>query len=451
MKIIVWGLGCCGLINAAWLAQRGHEVVGVDVDTARIGALSTGDCDIEEPGLAAFVNAARPSLKFACSVASSEIASSDLSLICVGAPESSAGIDTIQIENVVEELSRSITHDQYHSVVIRSTAPVGFLRNRALLTLQRNHPGALGRTYGLALLPEFLREGCAIEDFVSPLHLIIACMDIRTEERLMEIYRPLTAPFYKIEPEEAEALKLTNNAFHALKIGFANEIGRFCASVGIEPGRIMDLICRDTRLNISSAYLRPGAPFGGSCLDKDLATIIQQAEGRGLELPLLEAVARSNRLQIELSIKVLSGHNVQRIGFLGLSFKAGTGDLRNSPALEIARRLKESGYEIVIYDPDVSPDRLARHDIELLESTFGKLSQVFAEDTNSVVLRADVVAVMHRRSEFAMVRGLAARRGTKIVDFAESSFDWLRNGKVLPLGSEFGDSRGAGDIHSVST
>src|SRR5947209_2763185 len=158
----------------------------------------------------------------------------------------------------------------------------------------------------------------------------------------------------------------------------------------IEPGRIMVLICWDTRLNISPAYLRPGASFGGSCLDKDLATIVQQARGRGLQLPLLDGLARSNRLQIELSIQALREHNVRRIGILGLSFKAGTSDLRNSPSFEIARRLKEGGHEIVIYDPDVSPERAARHDVELLESTFGNLSHVFAEDAISVLLRADL-------------------------------------------------------------
>jgi GDP-mannose 6-dehydrogenase len=428
MKIIVWGLGCCGLVNAACFAAAGHEVIGVDYDESLIEALNSGECDIAEPGLRELLDATKNNTIFVASAGSDIMEDAEASLICVGTPGAyAAGLDTKHVEEAISTIARLIAENRrrFHGVFVRSTTNIGFLRGCAQPILEGSNPGALGIGYGLATLPEFLREGRGIEDFNSPSISIAGCVDQKSEELLNELYRSIDASVHFVAPDEAETLKLVNNSFHALKIGFANEIGRFCASHHVNSERIMELVCEDERLNISSAYLRPGAAFGGSCLPKDLLALVTLANARGLKLPLLEGVLPSNADLIELWVETIARQKGRRVGILGLSFKAGTDDLRNSPALALAKHLTQRGYRLAAYDPDIRGDRLHKRNCDLLQDAFGNVSRALMETTARVVQASDVVALLHRRPEFEHVKKLAISTNTAVLDFSDPEFMWL--------------------------
>jgi GDP-mannose 6-dehydrogenase len=428
MKILVWGLGCCGLVNAACLAEIGHDVIGVDRDKSRIEALNSGECDIEEPGLKELLRAIRRRTTFISSADGDLIGSADASLICVGTPDvNAAGLDTKQVEDVIKTITALMAGNlhRFHTVIVRSTTNVGFLRGRAQPILEGGNLGALGVSYGLATLPEFLREGKAIEDFKSPAFAIAGCLDRKSEAILTELHLSVDAHLHLVTAEEAETLKLVNNSFHALKAAFANEVGRFCAPFHVNPERIMELVCEDNRLNISAAYLSPGPAFGGSCLPKDVQALLAHAKSRGVTLPLLERVLPSNRNHIELWVQAIGRHKGRRVGLLGLSFKAGTNDLRNSPALTLAKHLTQKGYELLAYDPDIRGDRLNKRNADLLTKAFGDASGALVETTSRVVQESDIVAVLHSRPEFQNLEKLAAPAKTTVLDFSDPQFAWL--------------------------
>jgi len=429
MKIVVWGLGCCGLVNAACLAEIGHEVTGVDRDERRVAGLASGECDIEEPGLKELLNAANSRIAFRSSANRDLIADADMSLICVGTPDTNAaGLDMSQVEEAIGTIAEMLNGNlhRFHGVVVRSTTNIGFLRGRAQPILERSNPGALGVKYGLAMLPEFLREGQAIQDFRSPSLAIAGCLDRKSEALLNELHRHIHARLHLVTAEEAETLKLVNNAFHAVKIAFANEVGRFCAPFHVDPERIMDFVCKDQRLNISSAYLKPGPAFGGSCLPKDIEALLARAESRGLALPLLEGVLPSNRSHIGQWCEAIERQKGRRVGLLGLSFKPRTDDLRNSPALTLAKQLTHEGYQLLAYDPDVPGERrLNKRNADLLTDAFGDFSGALAETASQVVQESDIVVILHRRPEFDPVKELAALTKTTVLDFSDPQFAWL--------------------------
>jgi GDP-mannose 6-dehydrogenase len=276
----------------------------------------------------------------------------------------------------------------------------GTARNVLSPLLEEYSGRQAGCDFGLVTNPEFTRETSAISDFYAPPYTIIGELNSRSGDIVKALYRDVSAPVYRVSLEEAEALKLTNNAFHALKVGFANEIGRLCNQLGVDSYAVMRLVCADTKLNLSSAYLKPGFAFGGSCLPKDLRALTVNARRLGAELPILEAVLPSNRLQIEAARLHVHELGAQRVAVLGLSFKPGTDDLRESPIIDLIRDLWQSGVDVMVHDPDVQPDRMLGSNRQYLERQLPQIHQILRPELAETLQHCQVVIVSQKRPEF---------------------------------------------------
>jgi GDP-mannose 6-dehydrogenase len=405
MRILVWGLGYVGTVSAACLAQMGHEVVGIEPNPTKVQALNAGSAAIKEPGLTDLVSQAVAAGRLKATQDSSSLVPwADLSLVCVGTPSAVDGSPMLDsVQNVTRAIARGLRDaTTYHVVVLRSTVFPGTARN-VLCSLLEEHSGRqAGRDFGLVTNPEFLRETSAISDFHAPPYTVIGELDSRSGDLVESLYQDIKAPIHRVTLEEAELLKLVNNAFHALKIGFANEIGRLCDPIGIDSHAIMQLVCADTKLNISPAYLQPGFAFGGSCLPKDLRSVSFHARRLGVELPILEAVLPSNRLQIEAARHKVHELGAQRVAVLGLSFKPGTDDLRESPVIGLIRDLWQDGVDVVVHDPDVQPDNILGSNWEYLQRQLPQINQILCPHIDDALQECQAVIVSQRRLEFTV-------------------------------------------------
>jgi len=403
MRIVVWGLGYVGTVSAVCLAQSGHEVIGIDPNLTKVEAVNAGRSAIKEPGLDHLVSqtVAMGRLQ-ARQDGISLIPWADVSLICVGTPTAADGhlmLDSVW--NVTRDIGRGLRDaPNYHVVVLRSTVFPGTARNVMSPLLEEYSGRQAGCDFGLVTNPEFTRETSAISDFYAPPYTIIGELNSRSGDVIEALYRDIRAPVYRVSLEEAEALKLVNNALHALKVGFANEIGRLCNRLGVDSHTVMQLVCADTKLNLSSAYLRPGFAFGGSCLPKDLRALTSNARRLGVELPILEAVLPSNRLQIEAACLKVHELGAQRVAVLGLSFKPGTDDLRESPIIYLIRDLWQSGVDVIVHDPDVQPDKMLGSNREYLERQLPQINQILHPEIADALNKCQVVIVGQKRPEF---------------------------------------------------
>jgi GDP-mannose 6-dehydrogenase len=405
MRIVVWGLGYVGTVSAACLARLGHEVIGVEPNPAKVAALNAGRSMVKEPGLDDLVNemvsagrlrATRDGVPL--------LREADVSLICVGTPVAADGTPVLDYAcSVARDIGDGLRcAADYHVVVIRSTVFPCTTRH-VLGPLIEEHSGRkAGRDFGLVTHPEFMRETEAISDFYRPPYNVIGELDTRSGDLVETLYRDIDAPIFRVPMEVAELLKLTNNAFHALKIGFANEIGRLCNPLGIDSHSVMRLVCADTKLNISPAYLKPGFAFGGSCLPKDIRALTSQARRFGLALPILEAVLPSNRLQLEAARVKVHELGATRVGVLGLSFKPGTDDLRESPIIGLIRDLWQDGVDVLVHDPDVQPDTMLGSNREYLERQLPQIKQIFRPQIADVLHESQIVVVSQKRPEFTV-------------------------------------------------
>ena len=403
MRILIWGLGYVGTVSAACLARLGHEVIGVEPNLTKVEALNEGRSMIKEPGLENLVSQAVTTgrLRASCD-GGSLISSAEVSLICVGTP---AGADGSPVLNYVRNVAIEIGHGlretaSYHVVVLRSTVFPGTSRNILIPLLEEHSRRRAGNDFGFVANPEFMREANAINDFHTPPYTIIGELDARSGQLIESLYRQIDAPVYHVSLEEAEALKLSNNAFHAVKIGFANEVGRLCDRLGIDSHALMKLVCADTKLNISSAYLKPGFAFGGSCLPKDLRSITFNARRLGLELPILDSALRSNTLQIEAARLKVHELGARRIAVLGLSFKPSTDDLRESPVISLIRDLWQDGVDVLVHDPDVQPEKMLGSNREYLERHLPQINQILCPNIADALKTCDAVVVAQKRLEF---------------------------------------------------
>lgn len=403
MRIIVWGLGYVGTVSAACLAHMGHEVIGVEPNRAKVDALNAGDTVIKEPGLQSLVQrmVALGRLR-ATEGGVSLVPSADVSLICVGTPTAADGGPMLDcVRNVAIDIGRGLQNTaHYHVVVLRSTVFPGTMRTMVSQTLEEQSGRQAGRDFGLAANPEFMRETNAIQDFCEPPYIVVGELNPRSGDRLEALYSGIAAPIYRVSLEEAEFLKLANNAFHALKIGFANEIGRLCECLTMDSRVIMRLVCADSKLNISSAYLKPGFAFGGSCLPKDLRAITYGARRLGAELPILDAVIPSNRLQVEAARRKVHELGGGRVAVLGLSFKPNTDDLRESPTIGLIRDLWQDGVDVLVHDPDVDPDTMFGSNREYLERQLPQIRHIFRACVADVLQDCQIVIVSQNRPEF---------------------------------------------------
>ncbi|MGE3539041.1 MAG: nucleotide sugar dehydrogenase [Candidatus Tectimicrobiota bacterium] len=406
MRIIIWGLGYVGTVSAACLAQLGHEVIGVEPHLTKVEALNAGHSVIKEPGLDHLVSQMVKTGRLRATQDGVPLVPwADISLICVGTPAATDGSPMLEyVRNVAMDIGRGLratTH--YQVIVLRSTVFPGTMR-QVLIQLCEEYSGRqAGRDFGLVMNPEFMRETNAISDFYTPPYTIIGELDHRSGDRIAELYQDIQAPIYRVSLEEAELLKLANNAFHALKIGFANEMGRLCGQVHIDSHAIMQMVCADTKLNISSAYLKPGFAFGGSCLPKDLRSLTFNARRLGVELPILEAVLPSNRLQIEAARLKVHELGAQCVAVLGLSFKPNTDDLRESPIIGLVRDLWQDGLDVLVYDPDVQPETMLGSNREYLERQLPQIHQILCPHITEALPTCHVVIVSQKRPEFTAV------------------------------------------------
>lgn len=359
-SVSVFGLGYVGSVTSACLAQRGCRVVGCDVSEEKVALVNAGEPPIREPGLDELTRAEHSAGRLSATVDAAEaVRETQLSLVCVGTPSSASGaLDLGYVETVAGQIAEAVrAKGEPHAVVFRSTMLPG--STRRLAEAYFGEASGLGDLVSAAFYPEFLRQGSALADFRDPSLSVLGVLgDPATPEALAPfgaVVEPATAA---LPAESAELLKYACNAFHAAKVGFANEIGRIGKALGVDAAAVMEALCRDERLNISPYYLRPGTPYGGSCLPKDLSALVHQARALGVATPLLDSLAESNRRHLETLLARIEAAGSRRVLLLGLAFKAGTDDLRGSAMLELASELLLKGYELRIHDPAVAPASL---------------------------------------------------------------------------------------------
>jgi GDP-mannose 6-dehydrogenase len=413
VKITVLGLGYVGAVAAACLAESGNDVVVVDINRTKVAQLNAGQSPILEPGLGELIarNAAMGRLS-ATDDLRQAVHSSEATIICVGTPSSSSGdVRLADLDRVVDQLADLLrTTTSWHLVMLTSTVPPGTTENRVIPRLEKISGKQCGPDFGVAFSPEFLREGSAIHDYRNPAKTVVGATDSRALDCASAIFSPYTSSITATTIAAAEMAKLTDNAWHALKVTFTNEIGRFCASLDIDSHAVMEIFTSDTRLNISAAYMKPGYAFGGSCLPKDLRTLIYRARQLGVETPVLEAVLPSNRSHIDAAMKAIQKFGVKRVALLGVAFKPGTDDLRESAMLELAERLIGKGYELAIHDEYVNLDRLIGANREYVETMHPHIVPLLSDNLEVVLKNADLIIVAQANPAYARLCDLVTGR-----------------------------------------
>ncbi len=399
MNISIFGLGYVGCVTAACLAARGHQVVGVDVNLEKVEAINNGRSPIVERGLNELILAGRKSGNLRATQDTFEAGvHGDILIICVGTPSDVNGnLNFKFIDRVCTDIAQSLSMASHFKVIaVRSTLLPGTIDQRVIPLLTKESGKELGEDFGVAGNPEFLREGSAIDDFNNPPFTIVGSFDERTATILEQLYKDIPAPIFHTDPNTACMVKYASNAFHGLKVVFANEIGRLCKQAGVDGTAVMDIFCRDTSLNISPRYLRPGFAFGGSCLPKDLRALLYLARHSDLQLPMLESILPSNRLHVQnVADLILSDPRRTNIGIIGLTFKAGTDDLRESPIVQLVETLIGKGLKVMIYDNNVSLSKLIGGNKAFVEQVLPHISSMMSDSMDDVIECSDVIVVSH--------------------------------------------------------
>lgn len=419
MKISIFGLGYVGTVSAACLANEGHEVVGVDPVGTKVDLINAGKSPIVEGGIDQMLESAVSEGHLrATSDQNQAIRDTDLSFICVGTPSLPNGnLDPTAVKRVCELIGDALKQKRTrHTIVMRSTVLPGTMRHLVIPVLERHADKKAGVDFGICNNPEFLREGSAVEDFKSPPKTVIGEFDQQSGDTVASLYQKLDAPLIRTDLETAEMTKYVDNTWHALKIGFANEIGNLCDSFGVDAGAVMNIFCQDMKLNISQAYLKPGFAFGGSCLPKDLRALSYKAKMLDLHLPIINSILPSNETQIARGVRLVTECGNPRIGILGFSFKAGTDDLRESPVIEVIERLLGKGYDLRIYDRNVNLAALVGANREFILNRIPHISRLMVPTMDDVLLHAQTVVIGNRDPEFSRIQG-RLRDDQCLVDF----------------------------------
>ncbi len=412
MRVSVFGLGYVGCVSAACLASDGHAVIGVDVNPHKVKQVGNGIAPVVEPGLSELLSSVVAQGRLTVALDSTTaVHNTELSLICVGTPSNGNGsLKLDYIENVCTEIATALASaGQYHVVVVRSTVLPGTIRGRLIPLLERHSGRRAGTDFGVGMNPEFLRESSAIDDYYWPSQIVIGEFDDRSGDAVQQLYAAVNAPLVRTAIEVAEMVKYVNNAFHALKIVFANEIGNLCKELGTDGQEVMEIFCQDQKLNISPIYLKPGFGFGGSCLPKDLRALLYRAKEQDLECPVLSAVLQSNHKQIQRGIELVEATGRKRIGVLGLSFKSGTDDVRESPIVPLVETLVGRGYQVSVYDSKVDLAKLVGANKDFVERELPHIASLMRPSMDEVVAQSDVVVVANANAAFREVPRLMRR------------------------------------------
>jgi len=429
MNISIFGMGYVGCVTGACFADMGHKVLGVEPNAVKLNLINSGKSPIVEKDLDGLIAKVVQNGSFrATDDWQKAIDETELALICVGTPSRSNGsIDLTYVQRVCQQIGAALAKRQSRfTVVIRSTVVPGTLEKTVIPALEQASGKKVGKDFGLCMHPEFLREGTSIHDFYNPPKTVIGEYDAEAGAALAKLYQSMSLPLIRTSLKVAEMVKYADNSFHALKVSFANEIGNLCKEMGIDSHAVMSIFCQDTKLNLSPYYLKPGFAFGGSCLPKDLHALIHEARSHELQVPLLSAVLQSNSLQILKVVNKLLSYKGRSIGFLGLSFKGGTDDLRSSPIVEVIETLLGKGFKIKIYDQHVSVARLMGANKEYIEREIPHLSRLMCGSAEEIVQESDVVVVSHRDEGFK--RALAGlKAGQTLIDLVR-----IADGNVWP-------------------
>ncbi len=393
MKVNVFGLGYVGCVSAACLAECGHEVTGIDVDQMKVASINNRQSPIVEPGVSDLVKRAVESTRLTAATRPSEGA--DVSIMCVGTPSSENGsLGLGYINEVAQQIGDYLRElDSYHVVNVRSTVLPGTVESLIIPVLEQRSKKKCGKDFGVCMNPEFMREGSSIKDFYAPPFTVIGELDARSGDLVALLYAQVNAPLHRTTIRVAEMLKYACNSFHALKVSFSNEIGNICKAIGIDGHQVMGLVCEDTKLNISPYYMKPGFAFGGSCLPKDLRALLYKAKQMDLDTPLLSSILPSNRNQLDVAYRLITAMGKKKIGVLGLSFKAGTDDLRESPIVELIEKLIGKGYSVRIYDEEVSLASLVGANKRYIEKVIPHVSRLMEPSIGSVIDQSEVLVV----------------------------------------------------------
>ena len=430
LKISVFGLGYVGTVSAGCLAADGHEIVGVDPLPTKVDLINRGRPPIIETDIGEIIaTAAKAGRLRATGDPVEAIRETELSFVCVGTPSQANGnLDLRYIRRICEQIGEALkSKSTRHTVVIRSTVLPGTMRKIVIPTLEEFSGKSAGADFGVCSNPEFLREGSAVKDFRQPPKTVIGELDQASGEILAALYKGLDAPLIRTSLECAEMVKYVDNSWHALKIGFANEIGNLCKSLGLDAHQIMHIFCQDRKLNISPAYLSPGFAFGGSCLPKDLRALSYQAKMHDLQLPILTSVLPSNEIQIARGVKLIMQKGHSRVGVLGFSFKAGTDDLRESPFIEVIERLIGKGYDLRIYDKNVNLASLVGANRDFILNHIPHISKLMVSDIDAVLNHAQTVVIGNKDPDFKAVPE-RLRAGQFLVDFVRVTEEGSNNG-----------------------
>lgn len=431
MKISIFGLGYVGTVSAGCLASEGHHVIGVDPLQAKVDLINKGRSPIIEADINEIIASAAAAGRLRATDDSGQaIRETELSFVCVGTPSQANGnLDLRYIRRICEQIGEVLkSKSTRHTVVIRSTILPGTMNNIVIPTLEEFSGKRAGIDFGVCSNPEFLREGSAVRDFRSPPKTVIGELDEASGGVLAQLYEKLDAPLIRTDLETAEMIKYVDNSWHALKIGFANEIGNICKSLGLDAHQVMNIFCQDKKLNISPAYLLPGFAFGGSCLPKDLRALSYQAKTHDLHLPILSSILPSNEVQINRGLQMITGKGHTRVGILGFSFKAGTDDLRESPLIEVIERLLGKGYDLRIYDRNVNIASLVGANRDFILNHIPHISKLMVGDIDAVLNHAQTIVIGNKDPDFMGVAG-RLREGQLLVDFVRINDGQSINGR----------------------
>lgn len=407
LKISIFGLGYVGTVSAACLAADGHRVLGVDPVADKVELINRGLSPIVENEIGQIIEATvRDGQLSATQDALRAVHETDLSFVCVGTPSQPNGnLDLRFIRRICEQIGHALeSKEQRHTVVIRSTILPGTMKKVVIPTLEEHSGKKAGVDFGVCYNPEFLREGTAVKDFRFPPKTVFGELDPESGDLLATLYEQLQAPLIRTKLNEAEMIKYVDNSWHAVKIGFANEIGNLCDAFNVNAEEVMGIFCQDKKLNISTAYLKPGFAFGGSCLPKDLRALSYQAKMHDLQLPILGSVLPSNEMQVARGVKQVIDSGNSRVGVFGFSFKAGTDDLRESPMIEVIERLIGKGYDLRIYDRNVNIAALVGANRDFILNRIPHISRLMAPNMDAVLAHAQTVVIGNQDPEFRQIQ-----------------------------------------------
>jgi len=422
MRVVVVGLGYVGSVCSACLAERGHDIVGVDTSDYKVSCIRRGESPIVERGLPELIARAVKSGKLSATAAIADaMPGADVVLVCVGTPSAEDGsLDLTHVKRACAEVGSALKGaGRFVTVVMRSTMLPGSVLGELAPVLEQTTGGKAGREFGVAYNPEFLREGTAVDDFFGAEYTVLGAGCERSGQALRQLYAGVGGELMVTPIPTAEMLKYVNNSFHALKVAFANEVGRWAKSEGVDAQEVMRLMRRDTKLNLSGAYLSPGFAFGGSCLPKDLRALNSRARRHDLDLPVLAGILRSNDVHVAGAVHLIERFHKRKLGFLGLSFKAGTDDLRESPILRVIGTLVGKGYDVRLHDPSLDMDRVLGANRRFVEAELPYLPERLRPDMDQVLEHAEVVVIGNRSAEYRTL-GPRIRAGQMVVDLVSA-------------------------------